>query len=276
MTTKCVGCRNGEDFAVPFSMAFQPIVDLDAGTVFAQEALVRGPAGEAAGTILPLVSEQNRYVFDQQCRIRAIELATSLGLADTGANLSINFMPNAVYEPRACIRLTLQTAMRTGFPLNRLIFEFTENEPLDADHVLNILRTYRAMGFKTAIDDFGAGFAGLNLLAKYQPDIVKIDMELTRGIDREPAKRTIVGSILSMLAELGVMAVCEGVETGDELRALRDLGVRYVQGYVIARPLFEALPAPHIPENGHLDGPCGPTGARMRNSPGQNQTSTAA
>ncbi len=225
-------------------MAFQPIVDVSTGQVFAHEALVRGAGGEGAGSVLSTVSEHNRYVFDQQCRVKAIELATSLGLAETGAHLSINFMPNAVYEPRACIRLTLATAMRTGFPLDKLIFEFTENEPLDTQHVLDILRTYRAMGFKTAIDDFGAGYAGLNLLAKYQPDIVKLDMDLIRDIDRDRAKRTIVSHLLAMLKDLGVTAVSEGVETESELTALRDLGVSLVQGYAIARPLFEGLAVP--------------------------------
>ncbi|PIB90756.1 EAL domain-containing protein [Caulobacter sp. FWC2] len=229
-------------------MAFQPIVNLASGQVFAHEALVRGLAGEGAGSVLSTVSEHNRYVFDQQCRVKAIELATSLGMAETGAHLSINFMPNAVYEPRACIRLTLATAMRTGFPLDKLIFEFTENEQLDTQHILNILRTYRAMGFKTAIDDFGAGYAGLNLLAKYQPDIVKLDMELIRDIDRDRARRAIVSHLLAMLTDLGVTTVCEGVETEGELAVLRDLGVELVQGYVIARPLLEglAVPAPSL------------------------------
>lgn len=227
-------------------MAFQPIVDVSTGQVFAHEALVRGAGGEGAGSVLSTVSDHNRYVFDQQCRVKAIELATGLGLAQSGAHLSINFMPNAVYEPRACIRLTLATAMRTGFPLDRLIFEFTENEQLDTQHVLDILRTYRAMGFKTAIDDFGAGFAGLNLLAKYQPDIVKLDMELIRDIDRDRAKRTIVSHLLAMLKDLDIAAVCEGVETTEELTVLRDLGVDLMQGYAIARPLFEGLAVPSL------------------------------
>lgn len=244
MSQGCSSCRDGQDFETPFSMAFQPIVDVSTGQVFAHEALVRGVGGEGAGSVLSTVSEHNRYVFDQQCRVKAIELATSLGLAQSGAHLSINFMPNAVYEPRACIRLTLATAMRTGFPLDKLIFEFTENEPLDTQHVLDILRTYRAMGFKTAIDDFGAGFAGLNLLAKYQPDIVKLDMELIRDIDRDRAKRSIVSHLLAMLKDLDITAVCEGVETVEELTVLRDLGVDLVQGYVLARPLFEGLAVP--------------------------------
>jgi EAL domain-containing protein (putative c-di-GMP-specific phosphodiesterase class I) len=241
MAIRCDGCRNGAGFELPFSMAFQPIVDVTSQTIFAHEALVRGVGGEGAQTILGEVADDNRYAFDQKCRVKAIELATELGLVGDGARLSINFMPNAVYEPKACIQLTLATAMRTGFPLDRLIFEFTEDEKLDTIHLLNILRTYRAMGFKTAIDDFGAGYAGLGLLSKFQPDIVKLDMELIRGIDRSQVKQRIIKHMLSMLGELDILTICEGVETGDELAVLMDLGVRFVQGYVLAKPTFERL-----------------------------------
>ncbi len=237
----CEGCRDGAGFDLPFTMAFQPIVDIADGSIFAHEALVRGVEGQGAGSVLGQVSEANRYAFDQECRVKAIELATSLGLAAQGARLSINFMPNAVYEPRACIRLTLATAMRTGFPLDRIIFEFTEDEKLDTNHLLNILRTYRSMGFKTAIDDFGSGYAGLNLLSKFQPDIVKLDMELIRGIDRDSVKQRMVTHTLAMLNDLGVQPLCEGVETREELDMLRDLGVRLIQGYLLAKPAFESL-----------------------------------
>lgn len=240
----CEGCRDGEAFPLPFSMAFQPIVDIDAGVVFAHEALVRGPGGEGAATILSAVDHSNRYGFDQQCRVKAIEIATRLNLAAHGARLSINFMPDAVYEPRACIRSTLAAATRTGFPLDRIIFEFTEDQKLDTGHLLGILAAYREIGFKTAIDDFGAGYAGLSLLTEFRPDIVKIDMGLIRGIDSDPARRAIVRHLLRMLDELSILGICEGVETPGELATLRDLGVRLVQGYVLARPAFEALAVP--------------------------------
>ena len=162
-------------------MSFQPIVDLSTGAVFAFEALVRGTEGQGAQTVLSTLTEANRYAFDQACRVKAIQLGARLGAPATGALLSINFLPNAVYEPKACIQLTLATAKATGFPTDKLLFEFTEDERLDHDHVGRILTTYKAMGFKTAIDDFGAGFAGLTLLAKWQPDIIKLDMELVRG-----------------------------------------------------------------------------------------------
>ena len=244
MSIGCQGCRDGVGFPMPFSMAFQPIVDISTGRTFAHEALVRGPRGEGAYTILSAVDSTNRYTFDQQCRVKAIEMAASLRLPDDGSCLSINFMPNAVYEPRACIRLTLEAAARTGFPLDRIIFEFTENEKLDTKHVQNILQTYKAVGFKTAIDDFGAGHAGLQLLTHLQPDIVKIDMDLVRDIDTTPVKRSILKHILRLLEELSIVPLCEGIETLGELEVLQDLGVRLIQGYVLAKPSFESLAPP--------------------------------
>jgi len=247
MTATCNGCRDGAAFDLPISMAFQPIVDVRAETVFAHEALVRGVEGQSAGSVLVQVSDENRYAFDQNCRVKAIELAADLKLADDGAMLSINFLPNAVYEPRACIRLTLAAAMRTKFPLQNIVFEFTEVERLDSAHVLNILRVYRSMGFKTAIDDFGAGYAGLGLLSDFQPDMVKLDMDLIRGLEKSSVKQTVVRHTLNMLRDLGVTPICEGVETIGEYEVLRDLGVDLMQGYLFAKPALAALPAPMWP-----------------------------
>lgn len=244
---KCRACRDGVGFDVPITMAFQPIADLRQGTIFAYEALLRGADGAGAGAILAQVTDENRYAFDQRCRVTAIEWATRLKLASTEAFLSINFLPNAVYNPDACIRLTLETARRTGFPVDRIMFEFTEAERIDTAHLLNILTTYRELGFMTAIDDFGAGFAGLDLLSRFQPDVVKLDMELIRDIDRDPVKRAIVHHMAELLRELDVLVVCEGVETAGECAALRDLGIDLVQGYLLARPMVETLPQPAWP-----------------------------
>ena len=237
----CHACQSDDGFPTPFSMAFQPLIDIRDHRIFGHEALVRGIAGEGAGSVLSKVDADNRYYFDQQCRVKAIELASRLFPAGGDTQLSINFLPNAVYEPRACIRRTLETAERVGFPREAIIFEFTENERLDSAHLLKILKTYKEIGFKTAIDDFGAGYAGLKLLTDFQPDIVKIDMDLLRGIDADPARRTIVRNILRMLDELGVAALCEGVETEAELAVLTDLGAHLFQGYYFGKPAFEAL-----------------------------------
>ncbi len=255
--TKCEQCRDGASFDVPITMAFQPIIDVRTKRIFAYEALLRGKDGQGAGAILAQVTQDKIYPFDQKCRVTAIELASDLDLARESALLSINFMPNAVYEPMACIRLTLDAARRSGFPVDHIMFEFTENERLDTAHVLNILRTYRDLGFKTAIDDFGAGFAGLGMLSEFQPDVVKLDMALIRGIDRSAAKRAIVQNTLKMIEDLGIQAVCEGVETLEEFECLREMGAQFMQGYLLAKPAFETLPVPRWPDEQPAAGPQG-------------------
>ena len=246
----CAGCRSGqEDFGL--AMAFQPIVDVEEERVVAYEALVRGASGEGAGAVLNRVTPENRYAFDQQCRVAAIEQAVEAGIVDTGARLSINFLPNAVYSPVACIQLTLKTARAVGMPIDRLVFEFTENERMtDTAHVANIIETYHRMGFSTALDDFGAGHAGLGLLAKLQTDVVKLDMELIRGIDASMPRRMIVDGVVRMLDRMNIGVIAEGVETVEEYAALRALGLRYFQGYLFAKPGFRSLPPVTYPQIG--------------------------
>jgi EAL domain-containing protein (putative c-di-GMP-specific phosphodiesterase class I) len=242
LSSACDGCRNAEPFPISFTMAFQPIVDLSTSSVWGYEALVRGTNGEGAGTVLAQVNETNRYTFDQACRVKAIELAGALLPGGSTARLSINFMPNAVYEPRACIRATLAASARVDFDPKRLMFEFTESERMvDTDHVRNIVSEYKRMGFLTALDDFGAGYAGLGLLVRFQPDLIKIDMELLRGIDRSAPSQAIVRAIVGMAQELGVIVLAEGIETEAEMATLQGLGISIMQGYLFGRPQVEAF-----------------------------------
>jgi EAL domain-containing protein (putative c-di-GMP-specific phosphodiesterase class I) len=247
----CSGCRDGAAFDIAFSMAFQPIVDIETGRAFAYEALVRGPNGEGARTVLDCVTDGNRYAFDQACRVKALETAVAAGIVESGAKLSINFLPDAVYSPMACIQLTLRTAEQTGFPPDRLIFEFTENERMGSpEHVEAIIETYRRIGFSIAIDDFGAGYSGLGMFARFRPDIIKLDMALVRGVDADPRRRAIVRAAAAMCAELDTLMIAEGIETAAEATTLRDLGVRHMQGYLFARPGFEVLPTVAVPVSG--------------------------
>ena len=239
----CGACAEGISAPFPFTMAFQPVVDLTNSCVYAYEALVRGPAGESAASVLSQVTTHNRYAFDQSCRMKAIELASRLGLGRSGTALSINFIPGAMYRPENCVRATLAAARRHRFPVNRLIFELTENEEItDYNHLESIFRVYRSNKFRTALDDFGTGYSGLSLLARFHPDVVKIDMSLIRGIDTETRRHAIVGGIVQICRTLSVNIVAEGVETRRELASLRDLGISLFQGYLFAKPGFEALP----------------------------------
>jgi len=160
------------------------------------------------------------------------------------AALSINFLPNAVYQPAACLQRTFEAADRARFPVHRLMFEVTENErSRDVDHLQSIFNEYKRHGMITAIDDFGAGHSGLNMLADFQPDVLKIDMALTRGIHTDPVRTKIVGAIVGLCRSLHISVIAEGIETMHEAVALRALGVRLFQGYLFVRPALEQLPA---------------------------------
>ncbi len=235
----CDDCSKAARLGFGFEYAYQPIVDLSQRTIYAHEALVRGPNGESAASVLAQVNEDNRYRFDQACRVKAIKGASTLGI---GEHLSINFLPNAIYKPELCIRTTLEAARTHDFPVNRIIFEVTEGERVDdGPWFASILREYQRCGFKTAIDDFGAGYAGLSLLADFQPDLIKIDMGLVRNIDKDPARRTIVQSLVRMCEDLNILVIAEGIETAPERDALRDTGIYLMQGYFFARPAFQAV-----------------------------------
>ena len=237
----CRACRT-ETEMFPFSMAFQPIVDLDTEQIVSHEALVRGPAGEGAGSVLARVDAEMLYAFDQACRVRAIELAARLGMQ---TRLSINFLPNAVYEPRACIRATLAAAARTGFDPRRLTFEIIEGETIaDTPHLLAIIAEYRRQGFKIALDDFATGYSGLARLAELKPDIIKLDRALIQDCDQDKTRLAIIAHMIALGRELDVTVVLEGIERRGEADALRAAGGRFMQGYYFARPQFERVTLP--------------------------------
>ncbi|QDM24732.1 EAL domain-containing protein [Tardiphaga sp. vice304] len=242
MGGKCEGCRDDVPLPFEFKMAFQPIVDLNVGRVWGYEALVRGPNGESAWSVLSKVTAATRYRFDQAARVLAIETAGAL-FKQPHLRLSINFMPNAVYEPAACIQKSLAAATRVNFPYRNLMFEFTENERMtDVAHVQKVVEAYKEFGFMTALDDFGSGFAGLGLLARLQPDLIKIDMELLRDIHLSRAKQAIVAGIVGIARELEITVLGEGVESAEELALLRAAGISLFQGYHFAKPALMALP----------------------------------
>lgn len=237
----CPNCARSESLGFDFTMAFQPIVDTAQRRIFAHEALVRGIDGEGAGEILGRIDDSNRYRFDQLCRIKAVRLASQLGI---DCRLSINFLPNAVYKPENCIRTTIAAARSCDMPLENIIFEVTEVEKVrDHGHLREIFEAYKRYGFGTAIDDFGAGYAGLGLLAEFQPDYLKLDMQLIRDIDRIRAKQIIVRGIVSTAHEMGIGIIAEGIESREELGYLQDQGITQFQGYLFARPAFQALPS---------------------------------
>ncbi|MCF2947929.1 EAL domain-containing protein [Paraglaciecola aquimarina] len=236
----CGNCADSKSLGFDFTMAFQPIINCKNYEIYGYEALVRGLNNESAYSVISQVNDENLYLFDQLCRVKAISLAAKLNLESM---LSINFLPNAVYKPERCIRTTLDAAKKYGFPADRIMFEFTEVEKIkDTKFIKSIVEYYEKLGFKTAIDDFGSGYAGLGLLANFQTNIVKLDMDLIRNINQDATRQSIVKNCLNLFRDLNITPLAEGIETKEEFLCLRDFGIELMQGYFFSKPSFENLP----------------------------------
>lgn len=238
----------GDDADVSFprySYAFQPIVDAAAGEVFSYEALIRGSRGEPAAHVFAQVGTEDLHQFDRESRVVAIGLAGRLGIA---CHLNLNMLPRSVRSSEAELRSLVEMAERWRVPPDRLIVEVTEREAIE-DHTLfaEVIDGYREAGMKVAIDDFGAGHSGLNLLADFQPDMIKLDMNLVRGIESRGPRQSITRAIATVCSDLGIDVVAEGVETFEEFAWLEHEGVRLFQGYLFAKPGFESLPPARYP-----------------------------
>lgn len=231
-------CESGFEF----SFAFQPIVDIESQKVFAYEALVRGRSNEPAGAVFAAIQPSQLHIFDRAARIQAIGLAASLGLT-TG--LSLNFLPRSLETLPDAISSTIDAVRNAGLSERKMFLEVTEGELIrDLAGFAATINQYRASGIHLAIDDFGAGHSGLNMLADFQPDVIKVDIHLVRNIDGRGPRQAIVRAVIQACDDLGIEVIAEGVETEPEYRWFKRAGVRLFQGYLFGRPEFESLPTP--------------------------------
>jgi len=229
-----------------FTFAFQPIVDTEAREVISYEALIRGPSNEAAHEILGRVQADKLLAFDQRARVKAIGLASRLGVS---CNLNLNFLPQSLDSSGESILTTLRAAKQAHLPVNRIVLELVEGDIIDEpSHFIELINEYRGLGLQVAIDDFGAGYSGLNLLADFQPDQVKLDMNLIRGIERDGPRQAIVRATSQICIELGIDLIAEGVETDLEYSWLASQGIHLYQGRLFAEPGFESFPNVDYPE----------------------------
>jgi EAL domain-containing protein (putative c-di-GMP-specific phosphodiesterase class I) len=227
------------------SFAFQPIADIASRNVFAYEALVRGRGGESAQSVFDALAPADMHSFDHSARLEAVALASRLGLRD---KLSLNVLPGCLETRTDSIDLLLEQAARCGVQPGQIMLEITEGEAVQRPgEFARLLDRYRARGVRLAIDDFGAGYSGLNLLADFQPDLLKLDMHLVRNIDSAGPRQAIARAVLQVCDDLGIEVCAEGVETLGEYSWFRRVGVRLFQGYLLARPAFESLREPEFP-----------------------------
>jgi EAL domain-containing protein (putative c-di-GMP-specific phosphodiesterase class I) len=164
--------------------------------------------------------------------------------------LNLNFLPQSLCTSSASILTTMEAARQNDLPIELIVVEVTENEVI-GDHArfTELINGYRALGVKVAIDDFGAGYSGLNLLANFQPDQIKLDMTLVRGIESHGPRQAIVRAVDQVCCDLGIDVIAEGVETIEEYLWLENQGIKLFQGYLFAKPAFECLPLAHYPNN---------------------------
>ncbi len=213
-------------------VAFQPIVSVSTGKVFGYEALMRS-ADAALPTPMHLLDAAERldalHELGQLIRRRAVE---PLARAPKDTLLFVNLHPKDLMDPD----LTDPEAPLTRVA-ERVILEVTERASLGGlDDVQARVARLRTLGFRVAVDDLGAGYAGLTSFALLEPEIVKIDMTLTRDIDKSQVKQKLVSSLTGLCREMNLTIVTEGVETREERDTLAALGCDLLQGYLFARP----------------------------------------
>lgn len=226
---------------------FQPIMALENPRIIGFEALIRGPEGSPLQFPDKLfqVAHESRSLASLEfaCREVSCEVFAKLKLP---GKLFLNMSPIAFTDSQYRDGVTREILQRVGLSAERVVFELTESQPLDE---LDLLRAasdhFQRQGFAVALDDLGAGYAGLRVWSELRPDYVKIDRHFISGIDRDPVKREFVRAMLDIAHRIGHKAIAEGIETEAEFTTLIALGVEYAQGYFIARP--QAVPAITLP-----------------------------
>lgn len=219
---------------------FQPIVDANQQSIYGYEALIRGPKTSPLHSPLRLfdVATQAGLLveLDLLCRRLAIQRFAELELPGL---LFLNVMPLTIVERDFREGLTLGFIRESGLPPERVVIELTEHVPIhDYDLMRQAVAHYRHMGFQVALDDLGAGHSSLRHWSELRPDFVKLDRHFIAGIDREPAKREFLRSILDVARSLDCQLIAEGVETAAEHLCLWELdrGLALLQGFYFARP----------------------------------------
>jgi EAL domain-containing protein (putative c-di-GMP-specific phosphodiesterase class I)/ActR/RegA family two-component response regulator len=223
-------------------MAFQPIVDLAKKGIYGYEALVRPsePSMPNPGAILE-AAERLERLPDLGRRIRALS-AAAFARGPAQALLFVNLHTRDLLDPD----LFLPTAPLSAIA-PRVVLEITERSTIDdVKDVQQRVRSLRALGFRIAIDDLGAGYAGLSSFIALEPDVVKLDMSIVRGLHQSAIKQRLVQTMASLCSEMGMGVVAEGVEVAEERDAARRLGCALFQGYLFAKP---GPPFPAIDES---------------------------
>jgi EAL domain-containing protein (putative c-di-GMP-specific phosphodiesterase class I) len=229
-----------------FWSVYQPIVSLADRSVVAHEALLRGVVDgrEVGGGDLFFVAEQAGWLhrLDRIGRESAVAGAVPwLGDDD----LFVNFNPTSIFRPQVCLASTERVVHETGVDPSQLVFEVVESHAIaDRGHLVSILDHYRSLGWRVALDDVGAGWSSLSLLAAVRPEVVKLDKALVQELPDDGA-RTVLKAVTDLAHQLGAVVVAEGIETERLAEEVTALGADMGQGWLFGRPV---RPERHVEE----------------------------
>jgi diguanylate cyclase (GGDEF)-like protein len=217
---------------------FQPIVSLRTGEIFGFEALSRGPAGSVLESPLELFAAAEKYnllfAVEKLCREKA--LTNAKGIMD-GCKIFININPYVILDPEFKDGTTKKIISELGINQSDIVIELAEKASIQDFRSFRIaLEHYRDQGFQMAIDDTGAGYSGLQTIVSLNYKYIKIDRSLVENIDKDLVKQALLEVFIKFSKKINASVIAEGIETAGELETIIDLGVDYVQGYLIARP----------------------------------------
>ncbi len=219
---------------------YQPIALLEDGSIYAHEALIRGPEGTAMHTPDTLLHaaelEDLNFPFESHCVL--VAMTRWGGLREAG-RLFLNISADALLKALKYCELDglVALANQLGISPRMLVLEITEYERVaDMDELALAVQEVRAAGMALALDDFGDGRSSLRLWSQLKPEFVKIDKYFTKGISQHGDKLKTIQALQQIAAIFGTALIAEGIETEDDLRVLHDLGIPYGQGYLLGRP----------------------------------------
>ncbi len=224
---------------------YQPIISLNDGSVYGYEALCRIDLSDCAFNTEQMfgIAEKLKCLWELESICRRMSIKDAMH-KPADAKLFVNVDPNVIHDKKFHSGMTAGYLKKYNMEPDDIVFEITErNSVEDAKTFIKSIRHYKKQNYRIAIDDFGSGFAGPNLLCLLEPDIIKIDMEIIRNIDKDRIKRMFVKSLSVFGKNTGTKILAEGIETSEELKVLIDLEIDYGQGYYLGRPVPTFIPA---------------------------------
>ncbi|MBJ9266416.1 diguanylate phosphodiesterase [Citrobacter freundii] len=232
---------------IDFSFAFQPIIDPMSQRVIALEALIRGKDGETPATYFDNLNPEELYTADLQSKKIAFAMASALGLNDK--MLSVNLLPMTLVNKPDAVSFLINEIAAHGLVPEQIIVEFTESEVISRfDTFAQAVKSLKAAGICVAIDHFGAGFAGLQLLSRFQPDRIKISRELITDVHKSGPRQAIIQAIIKCCTSLEIMISAVGVEKPEEWMWLESAGIEIFQGNLFAQASLNGTPSVAWPE----------------------------